>query len=251
VTLILTKVGSDGAVMAADSAQTETYQGYTRILDGVSKLVIHSPSSSCIGTWGGAVIPNPTIGLDPIPLQLVIERFVHTENTPDGEEFAHKLAEWLGETFRADKQVIGLDVCSVRPRRDEPAAAVYRLMNADQIDAAPRRFFRVHTLRQPAPYDSAEDVPIIVAGDINAAFWVDEYRAAARNAAERTGRGALPEDVDGLTGWLPSLVRSVGDAYRSLDIGESINTRVSAVTLRVKDGSVKQTGGGFTVPHAR
>jgi hypothetical protein len=240
MTLILTRIGADGIVMAADSALAETYGAQTRILEGACKLFVHSPSSSCIGTWGGGVIPHPDPAKPPIALQFLINEFVQTAATiVSGDELATRLGEWLSENFVADKAFIGLDVATVRPRTDLHLPAVYRLTNAAQADQTPRRFFTKHTIRGPAEYDEDVDQTILPAGDANAKFWVEEFHAAARRAAGRSGREPLPNHIGGLGSWLPSLVRAVSDAYRTLDIGQSISGRVACVTLRVSDGEAK------------
>jgi hypothetical protein len=243
MTLILTRIGIDGVVMAADSAITESYGGQTRILEGASKLFVHEPSSSCIGIWGGGVIPHPgpiDPPKSPIALQFLINEFVQTAaSITSGDELATRLGEWLSENFVADNAFIGLEVATVRPRVDVHLPAVYRLTNAPEPDQLPSRFFRKRTIRGPAEYDDDVDQTIIPAGDSNAKFWVEEFHAAARRAAGRSGREPLPNHVVGLSSWLPSLVRAVSDAYRTLDIGQSISGQVSCVTLRSTDGEAK------------
>lgn len=245
MTLILTRVGIDGIVMAADSAITEEYGTQTRILEGASKLFIHVPSSSCIGTWGGGVIPHPEANNAPIALQFIINEFVRAATSiVSGDDLASKLGEWLSENYVATKAFIGLDVATVRPRADLHLPAVYRLTNAPQPDQTPTRFFKKRTIREPAEYDGEVDQTIIPAGDLNANFWVEEFHAASRRAAGRSGRDPLPHHLAGLTSWLPSLVRAVSDAYRALDIGQSISGRVPCAALRSSDGSASFTGVG-------
>jgi hypothetical protein len=137
------------------------------------------------------------------------------------------LTDWLNETFPAAKGVIGIDVVSVRE-----GPAIYRVMNAEAPDASPSRFRRF-VLRGRGPYDETTDMPITVAGDINANFWVDEIHAAIRHATSRTG-GNLPTDAAGVAGWLAVVVRSVSDLYRSLEIGRTIGGDISTVVLDSK-----------------
>src|SRR5688572_24627514 len=112
MTLILTRIARDGIVMAADSAVTEEFDGRVRVLHGAKKLFPHPESRSCIATWGGGVVPNPSGG-DPIPVEFLIERFVHQERFMKyGEQLADTLREWLGSTYIADRAFIGIDVAS-------------------------------------------------------------------------------------------------------------------------------------------
>jgi hypothetical protein len=183
------------------------------------------------------VIPNPDPDKAPIPLQFLINEFIQLANTiHSGDDLVRKLAEWLGENF-ITKDFMGLDIGTVRPRDGVHMPAVYRLTNAAKPDQPVTRFFAKRTLREAAEYDDEIDQTVIVAGDSNAVFWVEEFHAASRRAAGRSGRDALPNQIVGLRSWLPALVRAVADAYRTLDIGQSINGRVSCVALKSSDGS--------------
>ena len=150
MTLILTRVTAGGVVMAADSALTESYGNYTRILNGAEKLLPHEPSCSCIGTWGGGVVPNPMPEGDPVPLQFVLQTFVDTARTiQSGDQLSAKLAEWLNDNYLPAKHFIGLEVASARAASGTHDCAVYRVMNAEQVDAPPGRFRRI-TIRHAA-----------------------------------------------------------------------------------------------------
>src|SRR5438093_1334943 len=108
MTLVLTKITPDGAVMSADTALTESYDNYARYLLGVSKLFPHQASGSCIGTWGGAVIPNPMRSQYPIAIEFILRQFLSQAGTIRyGEQLANRLAEWLSENFTSARQVIG------------------------------------------------------------------------------------------------------------------------------------------------
>jgi hypothetical protein len=243
MTLILTRIGNDGIVMAADSAITEQYGEQVRVLEGATKLFVHAPSSSCIGTWGGGAIPNPDGAKPPIALQFLVTEFVRkAASISSGDELTNQLGDWLSQNFIANHAFIGLDVATVRPRSGLQLPAVYRLTNAPQSDQVPGRFFTKRTIREPANHDAEVDQAIITAGDLNASFWVEEFHAASRRAAGRSGRDPLPDHIVGLKSWLPSLVRAVSDAYRTLDIGQSINARVSCVALKLSDGSITFNG---------
>lgn len=229
MTLILSKVTQDGVVMAADTAITESYCDYVRILTGARKLIPHYPSSSCMATWGGAVLPHPQRE-NPIAVEFALRQFADiARSITEGEVICDKLAQWLNETFPKPKQIVGIDVATVRPRRNVLYPAIYRIMNGDNEDDNPGRFRRF-TLRHPEPYDPDADAPFIVAGDRNARFWVDEIRAAVRNASLRTGY-TFPQTLTEVAAWTPSLVRSVAETYRALSIGQSIGTSTSRAIL--------------------
>jgi hypothetical protein len=239
MTLILTRIARDGIVMAADSAITEEYGESIRILHGAKKLIPNEASGSCIGTWGGGVVPHPEIGRAPIPVEFAVSSFLRQESgIRFGRELVRRLAEWLGETYCANRDFIGLDISSVRPEKDINLPAVYRLTNAEAPDRPLSRFFRLHVLREPAAYDAHVDQTIIPAGDRNAWEWVKQYHTALRHANDRTGRDPLPDDINGLVRWLPSIVRAVSDAYRSLEIGESIGGPVLTAAIRSADGTI-------------
>jgi hypothetical protein len=239
MTLILSRVARDGVVMAADSALTESFRGSTRILHGARKLFVHEQSASCIGTWGGGTVPNPDPLKAPIAVEFVVNEFLAQATTiSSGLLLATRLAEWLGETYCANRDFIGLDVATVTSEEGVAFPAVYRLTNADTPDKPLRRFFHLHTLREPRAYDTDLDGFIIPAGDNNAQVWVDEFHAAARHAVSRTARNPLPDDIEGLSGWLPSVVRAVSDAYRSLQIGQSIGGPIACVAIRSSDGVI-------------
>ena len=131
-----------------------------------------------------------------------------------------------------------MDIATVRPEPGTELPAVYRLTNAETPDKPPQRFFRHRVLRAAASYDPVVDQIIIPAGDRNANVWVEEFHTAARHAVERTGRDPLPDEINGLSSWLPSIVRAVSDAYQSLEIGQSIGGRVMTVAIRLSDGHV-------------
>lgn len=237
MTLVLTKVTTDGIAMAADAALTESYCAYDRILIGASKLLPHDPSGACLGTWGDALLPNPTEGAYPIPLEFALKQFLDIAKfINNADELSAKRVDWLNDNFRPARGVIGIDVASVRARRGDISTVVYRLMNAEAVNATPARFRRF-TIRPPSPYNELDDAPILVAGDINAEFWVDEIRAAIRNAAVKTGR-RLPESADEVAAWLAAMVRTVSDLYHNLRINRSIGGPVITAVLRSTDGKV-------------
>jgi hypothetical protein len=241
MTLILTRVARDGIVMAADSALTEKFGELApRILHGVTKLMPHQASASCIGTWGGGVVPHPEPKKAPIAIEFVVKTFLKQAGSiSSGLELVERLADWLGENYCADRDFIGLDISTVRPEPGIELPAVYRLTNAETPDKKPRRFFHHRVLRAPVLYDADVDQIIIPAGDENnAGVWVEEFHTAARHAVERTGSDPLPDEIDGLSSWLPSIVRAVSDAYQSLEIGESIGGRVTSVAMRLSDGCI-------------
>jgi hypothetical protein len=239
MTLILTRVARDGVVMAADSAVTEAFGDRTRILHGAKKLLPHHASGSCVGTWGGGVVPHPQPEKTPIAIEFVIDSFLNQAGSIEsGCELVERLSLWLGNNYCANRDFIGLDIATVRPEPNVKMPAVYRLTNAETPDKPPQRFFRRHVLRAPAPFDAAVDQLIIPAGDRNAGVWVEEYHTAARHAVERTGRDPLPDDLDGLSSWLPSVVRAVSDAYQSLEIGQSIGGRMASSSIRLSDGHI-------------
>jgi hypothetical protein len=239
MTLILTRVARDGIVMAADSAITEEFGDRVRILHGANKLMPRVASASCIGTWGGAVIPHPDPEKAPIAVEFVVGSFLRQAGGIDsGRTLAEHLAAWLSENYCANRDFIGLDIATVRPEPAIELPAVYRLTNAETPDKPPERFFRHRVLRAPAAYDAEVDNIIIPAGDRNAGVWVEEFHTAARHAVDRTGRDSLPDDIAGLSSWLPSVVRAVSDAYRSLEMGKSIGGRVASVAMRLSDGHI-------------
>ena len=100
MTLILTRVARDGIVMAADSAVTEEFGTHTRILHGASKLMPHSASASCIGTWGGGVVPHPEPQKAPIAVEFIVEEFLgQAGSIKSGRELVERLAGWLSENY--------------------------------------------------------------------------------------------------------------------------------------------------------
>jgi hypothetical protein len=230
MTLVLTKVTTDGIAMAADAALTEVFGPFQRILTGAAKLLPHHPSLSCLGTWGHAVLPNPTQGADPIPLELVLRQFLGlAKSIGDADVLSAKLVDWLNDNFETAKGVVGVDLASVRAGRDQASRVVHRIMNAEAVDAKPARFRR-YTIRPPGDF-SDDDAPIIVAGDINAQVWVDEIRAGIRNAAIKVGR-SLPESAEEVAAWLAAMVRTVSDLYHNLQIHQSIGGPVTTAVLR-------------------
>lgn len=238
MTLVLTKVSRDGIAMAADAALTESYRDYGRVLIGASKLLPHFPSGSCLGTFGAALLPNPTQDAYPIGLEFLLKEFLDTARSiHNGQELSEKLVEWLNDNFRTAKGVIGIDVASVRAARNEAKSVVYRLMNSDAVDGSPGRFRRF-AIRPPGDFNEFDDAPILVAGDINADVWVDELRGAIRNAAFRTKRG-LPESAEKVAAWLASLVRTVSDLYSNMSVGKTIGGPVSTVVLLSADAAVR------------
>lgn len=237
MTLVLTKVTRDGIAMAADAALTESYAGYGRVLTGASKLLPHLPSGTCLATWGDALLPHPKEGAYPIGLEFVLKEFLDIAKSIDNaEDLSAKLVEWLNDTFRQAKGVIGIDVASVRASRHEAKPIVHRLMNADAVDATVGRFRRF-TIRSCSDFDPIIDATILVAGDINAEFWVDELRAAIRNAAFRIKR-TLPESAEEVAALLASMVRSVSDLYHNLGIGRTIGGSVSTAVLLSEEKKV-------------
>ena len=172
-------------------------------------------------------------------MEFIVKSFLLQANSIKfGRELVDRLAEWLGENFCANRDFMGLDIATVRPQPTIELPAVYRLTNAETPDKPPTRFFQMRELRSPAQYDPETDQIIIPAGDKNGEIWVEEFHSAARHAVERTVRDPLPDDVMGLSNWLPSVVRAVSDAYRSLEIGESIGGRIATVSMHLLDGRI-------------
>jgi len=237
MTLVLTKVTRDGIAMAADAALTETYLSYGRVLIGASKLLAHAPSSSCLGIWGDAVLPNPTPGAHPIALEFVLRQFLDiARSIENAEDLSGKLVEWLNDNFPVARGVIGIDVASVRAAGRQATTVIHRLMNAVAVDAEPARFRRF-TIRAAGAFDEVNDTPILSAGDLNAEFWVDEIRAAIRNAAIRTGQ-SLPDNAEQTAAWLAVLVRTISDLYRNLQISQTIDGPVRTSVLHLDSGIV-------------
>lgn len=240
MTLVLTKVTRDGIAMAADAAITESYGRYDRILIGAAKLLPHPASSSCFGTWGEAVIPNPRPNHYPISLEFLLRQYIDiAKSITDGDALSAKLVEWLNDNFPIAKGIVGIEVASARGRRRSRQPAVYRLMNANAIEDKPGKFRRF-VIRPVGPHDEQEDASILVAGDINARTWVDEIRAAIRNATFRTGT-QLPTTAAQTAPWLAVIVRSVSDHYHNLQIGRTIGGPVKTIVLRSGDGKIVQS----------
>src|SRR5271155_2820693 len=128
MTLILTLVANDGIVMAADSAISEEFGGRARIRHGATKLIPHEACGSCIGTWGGGVIPHPEPQKAPIAVEFIVGSFLSQAGSiTSGHELVKHLADWLGENYCANHDFIGLVIATVRPERGVELPAVYQL----------------------------------------------------------------------------------------------------------------------------
>jgi hypothetical protein len=237
MTLVLTKVARDDIAMAADAAITERYKEYERILTGASKLLPHRSSGSCLGTWGAGLLPNPTEGNNPIQLEFVLRDFLVMARTiTNAGDLSTKLVDWINDNFRIAKGVIGIDIASTRPGPGEAMPVVYLVINSNAVDGHPHRF-HCDLVRTAARFSEVDDRAIIVAGDINAGFWVDELHAAIRHAASRT-TNPLSDSAQDVASWLAVIVRAVSDLYRNLQLGHSIGGPVSIAVLQQSDGRV-------------
>jgi hypothetical protein len=230
MTLVLTKVATDGVVMAAESTLTEQYGGYVRFLQGATKLFVHGPSRSCIGTWGAGTLPNSS---GQIPIEFVVRRFLDEAVAIEtADNLVSKLIQWLGENFGTTNGIVGLDIASTKPSGTQTGVVVYRLLNSNNLEGAPRRWFTAQTMRAPGIYGPDDRAILPPGGDINSSFWVDELRSAMRNSLRRTQGRELPEDCESTAAWLSAIVRSVADSYRCFDLARSVGSEVTAVVLR-------------------
>jgi hypothetical protein len=210
---------------------------HSRTLYGGTKLFAHPQSLRGVGIWGGATLPHPEEIKAPIALEFVLREFLNTERAVDSSEIlAFRLSDWLNGSFPRARQRIGIDIAALDRTDSGYHPAVYRLTNSASIEADIERF-RVHRLRRRGPFHAESDEPLIVGGDINAAVWVEELRAAIRLAADRTFT-ELPNDLTSLRQRLAVLVRSVSDLYRVTGLGESIGGPVATLSIEAATGTI-------------
>lgn len=231
MTLILTKVATDGVVMAADSVLTEEYGRYSRFLSGATKLFLHGQSRTCLGTWGHATLPAST-DKPPVSIEFVIRRFLDEyPSVNDADQLSSELRGWLQNNFMTAGGRVGIDLASTKPGGGKQGVVVYRLENTPNSDITPRRAFERLTLREAGPYSDRDSLILPAGGDINADFWVARMTASMRESLLETTDRELPDDCFGVAAWLPAVVRSVSDMYNCLNVARSIGGPVATAII--------------------